>query len=293
MHAIRLISDIHLDFDVAKLGHACPEEIDTLWYPEPMEHDSETVLLIAGDLWWGNHAFQRRFGEDSWIERLSRRFKAVLTVLGNHDYWYGNLRAAVAVARESIDQLKLTNVQVLEQDYYIIDNVKFVGGTLWTDFKNQDPNVMLAATRIMNDYEYIKCGTRDLTPVDLFEVHRQTRHFIGKHAVKDYPEQQVVVMTHMAPSYQSIHPAYRTASGYIANFSYFTDLDNFIVNHPDIGLWVHGHCHHPSDYTINKTRVLCNPRGYDTYENTGYDPKLTISPINLDVTYPGWGDVTP
>ena len=34
-------------------------------------------------------------------------------------------------------------------------------------------------------------------------------------------------------------------------------------------LWVHGHIHYCCDYTLGKTRVLANPRGYPT-EPTGF-----------------------
>ena len=44
-------------------------------------------------------------------------------------------------------------------------------------------------------------------------------------------------------------------------------------------LWVHGHTHDSFDYTVNGTRVVCNPRGYaknGVDENAGFDPNFTI-----------------
>jgi Icc-related predicted phosphoesterase len=38
-------------------------------------------------------------------------------------------------------------------------------------------------------------------------------------------------------------------------------------------LWVHGHIHDRSAYTIGATRVICNPAGYD---GRGHDPYLAV-----------------
>ena len=46
------------------------------------------------------------------------------------------------------------------------------------------------------------------------------------------------------------------------NGGYHTDLSEFILDHPEIVLWTHGHTHEPFDYMIGTTRIVCNPRGY-------------------------------
>jgi hypothetical protein len=53
----------------------------------------------------------------------------------------------------------------------------------------------------------------------------------------------------------------------IMNGGYSSSLDDFILDHPQIKLWTHGHTHHVFDYMIGSCRVLCNPRGYDGYED--------------------------
>ena len=50
------------------------------------------------------------------------------------------------------------------------------------------------------------------------------------------------------------------------NGGYSSDLESFIIDRPQIKLWTHGHTHDDFDYTIGSTRVVCNPRGYDSYE---------------------------
>jgi predicted phosphodiesterase len=47
-------------------------------------------------------------------------------------------------------------------------------------------------------------------------------------------------------------------------------------------LWIHGHTHDSFDYTVHRTRVVCNPRGYakaGTNENPRFDPDLIIEVV--------------
>ena len=52
--------------------------------------------------------------------------------------------------------------------------------------------------------------------------------------------------------------------------------DEFILDYPQIKLWTHGHTHEDFDYMIGSTRIVCNPRGYLSYEDRAdaWKPKL-------------------
>jgi len=81
----------------------------------------------------------------------------------------------------------------------------------------------------------------------------------GKHDTK------FVVVGHHAPSKLSTHPRYKNEE--IMNGGYSSDLSAFILNNPQIKLWTHGHTHEDFDYMLGSTRIVCNPRGYDGYED--------------------------
>jgi hypothetical protein len=51
------------------------------------------------------------------------------------------------------------------------------------------------------------------------------------------------------------------------NGGYSSDLSAFILDNPQIKLWTHGHTHEDFDYMLGSTRIVCNPRGYDGYED--------------------------
>lgn len=288
MKYIREASDIHLDFDTSRFhktrvydpGEPVPTcEMDLLWYPEPMEGDDETCMIVAGDLWRGRRFLKMKhpYTKRSWIEMMADQFKYVVFVLGNHDYWEANLDFEAGRVKKKLTEMGLSDkVFLLDNDSVVLDQVKFVGGPLWTSFNNADPLVMLNATSTMNDYKYIRSTAdyKHVHPREILRDHKITRDFIFENAKKDSPDQRLVVVTHHAPSYQSINPKYRTGRGG-SNFYYYSDFDEDIAE-TDIELWFHGHCHCTSDYTINNTRVICNPRGYERYEYTQWNPQLRI-----------------
>ena len=300
MKYLRLISDLHLEFDVgryqktrvfnsndpAQVAHLeylkQHGEMGMCWFPPTMSGDkTQTALVIAGDLWVDHKFLTRKFEDgESWLKKVSKMFKYVVFVLGNHDYWHTNLLYEAGRVKVEIKEQGLMNVFLLENDVVVRDDVKFIGGTLWTDFHRNDPLVMRHASFKMNDYVYMRYGReyRKAFPQDTYNVHMNTKRFIFENAKRDYPEQKVVVVTHMAPSFESINKKFRIYRDQLTNFCYFTDLEERIkADGGDIDFWLHGHVHMPVDYTMSpNVRVLCQPRGYEGQEHTDYDPKFRI-----------------
>jgi len=168
---------------------------------------------------------------------------------------------------------------MLEQDTKIIDDVVFVGGTLWTDMNKRDPLTMHAIEGMMNDFRIIRNDKRNYATMSSLDVairHDRTLGYI-KHIVQEHKDKTCVVVGHHSPSFKSVNPMY--AHETLMNGGYHSDLSEFIMDHPQIKLWTHGHTHHPFDYTISETRVVCNPRGYenDGYsENSGWNPNILL-----------------
>jgi len=288
MKFIREASDLHLDWDVEGfhrtriLDRSKPpirDAMDLVWYPVSLSDDLDTTFIIAGDIWLeGRFATRKNADGDTWIMVMSRRFKYIVLVLGNHDYWSRNVLYEADKVKEYFKEQGLTNVFLLEKDAVVLDQVKFIGGTLWTDYHRHDPMVMYAAPRLLKDYDYIRYGKsyRRIRVTDLYEIHQNTKSFIFEHAKRDYPEQKIVVVTHMAPSFNSVAPHYRQAHWLQMNFLYYTDMETRIMaDGQEIDLWFHGHMHHSIDYMIGNVKVILNARGYAT-ENEKFDSTLQI-----------------
>ena len=257
MKYIRYASDIHLDHDKGNL-----------WYPIKLEGDEDTTYIIAGDLWRDcKHISQLDENGESWIGRVSKQFKYVVYVLGNHDYWGGRLDTSYQKCKDLAIEQGLTNVFILENSSITLDGHTFVGGTLWTDYGDRNPISMMEAKNYMNDYRLIRFGENyhKMTPIDCLKIFDATKRTIFK-TPKPENGGKLFVVTHMAPSYQSVNEVYRTERDKLSNTWYYSELGNSIAD-SEIDYWLHGHTHHACAYAINKTLVLCNPRGYVNYES--------------------------
>lgn len=264
---VRVMSDLHMNFSKFEVPIG--------------QEDTESVLIIAGDACEVAHGKEqyREFFKD-----VTERFKLVLFVFGNHEYYDTSyIRAYDQFMRECghLDKLK-----VLDMDTLDLDGVRFIGCTLWSDFEKGNPLVMHDAKSFMNDYNLIRVGDhstpykRRLTPQDTLREHYVMRRWVVEQMIQARLDgMRPVVITHHHPSFESVTDEFK---GNNLNGCYATDMvDDVFENGPD--LWVCGHMHRRIDYMINKTRVLCNPRGYHTVqrgvmwdEDTCFDPMLTV-----------------
>jgi hypothetical protein len=282
---IKLVSDLHLEFsdinivndqnyDVLILGGDICIAQDLHDHPEPA--NTADQLAIANGTGLGRRQMTAQRFRD-FFKRCSFQFPHVIYIMGNHEFYNGKFYAGINYMREEC--AKYPNVYMLEQDMKIIDDVVFVGGTLWTNMNKRDPLTMHAIEGMMNDFRIIRNDARNYAPMSALDVairHDKTLAYI-EHIVHEHRNKKCVVVGHHSPSFQSAHPMY--AHETLMNGGYHSDLSEFIMDHPQIVLWTHGHTHHPFDYVIGETRVVCNPRGYenDGYsENSGWNPNILL-----------------
>jgi Icc-related predicted phosphoesterase len=100
-----------------------------------------------------------------------------------------------------------------------------------------------------------------------------TREIDQRRAAGDHSP-RVIVVGHHAPSRASTHPRYQ--GDHHLNGAYSSNLEEFILDRPEITLFTHGHTHEDFDYMIGATRIVCNPRGYLGYEarTASWQPRL-------------------
>jgi Icc-related predicted phosphoesterase len=280
---IKLVSDLHLEFsdiniqndqnyDVLILGGDIMIAQDLHDHPE-MDYGMYSNVNLESLGRRQRKAQQYR----DFFKRCSFQFPHVIYIMGNHEFYHGKFYGAIDYMREEC--AKFPNIYMLEQDTKIIDDVVFVGGTLWTDMNKRDPLTMHAIEGMMNDFRIVRNDKRNYAPMSALDVairHDKTLAYI-KLIVEEHKDKKCVVVGHHSPSTQSIHPIY--AHETLMNGGYHSDLSELILDHPQIVLWTHGHTHHPFDYKIGETRIVCNPRGYenDGYsENTGWNPNIVI-----------------
>jgi predicted phosphodiesterase len=278
--------------------------------------DNADVLVLSGDI-----CVASKFGPnyDRFFQDASRLFKNVVYIMGNHEHYDGDFAKSESILRAALE--RYSNVHFLEKEIVKIDDVTFIGGTLWTDMNKEDPLTMWHVSRRMNDFRIVRNSNRMVTrTVPLYELnpdYTEDGKNGGKYATKEggglievgqkkkqepstfCPEDAVpehkamvdyirtviegkfdekfVVVGHHAPSKQSTHPRYQHDT--LMNGAYSSSLDEFILDHPQIKLWTHGHTHEDFDYMIGTTRVFCNPRGYINYESKA--DKWTLKSVEI------------
>jgi DNA repair exonuclease SbcCD nuclease subunit len=208
------------------------------------------------------------------IKRCSFQFPHVVVIAGNHEFYHGKWKASIQYLRDEYS--KFPNVYFLEQDFKVIDDITFIGGTLWTDCNKGDPLTLNALSGIMNDFRVIRNDEKayiKLKPENTVDRHRQTVGYF-KTVLADRKDSKVVVVGHHAPTFNSVHEKYRNEQ--LMNGGYASDLSEFILDNPQIVLWTHGHMHDPCDYMVGTTRVVCNPRGY-----AGHDAQADVFQVKF------------
>ena len=277
---IKLVSDLHLEFaDInIKNDEGCDVLIlsgDIMVASDLYEHPETSYGMYSNvnlaDL---GRRQQTALRFRDFLKRCSFQFPHVVYVAGNHEFYHFRWFQTLDVLRAEC--AKFPNVYFLEQDVKKIDDVTFVGGTLWTDMNNNDPLTLHAVRDMMNDFRIIrndKAGFTSLKPADTVVRHKNMLKYIQT-VIEGKFDEKFVVCGHHAPSKLSTHSQYKDDT--LMNGAYSSDLSEFIMDHPQIKLWTHGHTHHPFDYTIGETRIVCNPRGYDGYEDTEWNPNIVL-----------------
>ena len=279
---IKLVSDLHLEFSDVMIPNDADYDLlilsgDIMVAQDLHDHQDENVRTAAMLEMLGSRQLKAQRFRD-FLKRCSFQFPHVIYVAGNHEFYHGKFFASIDHLREEC--AKYPNIYFLENDVKVINDIVFMGATLWTDCNKHDPFTLHALADMMNDFRIIRhdqSGYRSLKPADIADRHRKTLQYF-KTVMDGYPqEQKFVVVGHHTPSHMSCHPQY--AHDYIMNGGYHSDLSDFILDHPQIKLWTHGHTHHPFDYVLGSTRIVCNPRGYESdgyTEDTGWNPNIVL-----------------
>jgi Icc-related predicted phosphoesterase len=222
--------------------------------------------------------------------------KPIVWVAGNHEYYEremyheAKLMRTVATSHE---------IHFLDGDAVVIDGVRFLGCTLWTDFKLRiampglpdEPEILVSdrergmrqSGRYVADYSSIRVersrrggvlGQERLHPMDTLKMHRRLRRWLLEQLSKPF-DGPTVVVTHHAPHRDSL--AQKFATEWLST-AFVSELPLELFEVPV--LWIHGHTHTSFNYRVGNCRVVCNPRGYmnwhGDFENPDFDPGLVV-----------------
>ena len=293
---IALASDLHLEFGPITLDNT--EGADVL----VLAGD----ICVAKHFVDGKPTYLQHLAKEyrQFFDHVTKEFPQVVYILGNHEHYHGNVAHTYSILKEHLDY---GNLHILEKETWTHQGHTFVGGTLWTDMNRLDPLTLMHTQGSMNDFREVQNSNRMVvrnvpiyernplwtddgknggqynrdatgaminigykskeeparwTPEDSAMDHARMLAYID-HVTRE-PGSYIVVVHH-APSSQSI--AERFKHDTLMNGAFRSELDEFIMDRPQIRLVCHGHMHNNSNYWIGETRVVCNPRGYAGYED--------------------------
>lgn len=260
---IQLASDLHLEF------------LESNWPNERLIQAAPgaDVLVLAGDI----------LNDTKCLKLFANWPVPVLFVPGNHEYYNHPLPGQREKLRRECQKL---GIMFLDNEVFTIGDVRFLGATLWTDYRlprlNRTQSQLMenAGTRL-NDHFLIRSGRHTFTPADALRTHEKSRAWLELELAKPWVGKTVVV-THHGCHPLSVHPRY---IGEALNACFVSDLSDMM---PSIDLWLHGHVHDSFDYTVGRCHVRVNPAGYIRnrgsakgpdefmFENEAFNPQLLI-----------------
>lgn len=241
-----ILSDLHQDF--GKFDIEPPADAD--------------VAILAGDV-----------QNDELLMRLGERLPTIY-VAGNHDVYGYEYRHRLNALYEMSVRDGYPGLFFLENDALVLNGVRFLGSTLWTDYDRGNPLAMDIARRSMNDHRKITWQKQPnwlrFRPEEALKLHISSKKWLNQRFSEPF-DGKTVVVTHHAPSERSVAPKF---ADQMLNHAYFSALDAEIEAWRP-SLWIHGHTHTNFRYKIGETDVICNPHGYPS-ENEQFDPKLVV-----------------
>jgi Icc-related predicted phosphoesterase len=270
---IQLLSDLHLEANR-----------DFVATPAP----GADLLVLAGDV----GSYQRRkdgstMPEADWgLQRFSPLPQyggwpvPVLFVPGNHEYDGLDVDTAHSELRTACERL---GIRWLERETVVIDGVRFIGTTLWTDYDTFVPPAAPLTERLRQRHKAFRSANFYLAKMAgqrrgaLFdaaamrELGLECQDWLRSTLAQAYEAGPTVVVTHFAPTLHSADPRYGHNPG---TAGFCNALDDLL---PYADLWLHGHLHCRTDVQVGRCRIVANPLGYaEKGEQLTFSPTLTV-----------------
>lgn len=213
------------------------------------------VLLLAGDIGSPKKDTLREF-----IADVAARFKMVIYVPGNHEY-YGNVMQETEALLQKV-LAPFPNVIYLKDRSVTIEDVynrpiRVVGSTMWAPCPE--------SVQDLRDFQKIFLGdpVRRFRPDDMRALHEKSVEILSNE-LGVCNDIDTVVVTHHGP----LPETNGAFMGHPASDAYAADVRHLIQDH--VRAWVYGHTHINMSLMHNQCLVTTNALGYPGETVTGF-----------------------
>ena len=298
----RVISDIHADYNAEH---------------NYMFHFGNDFILNCGDTSGSSLCSAR------WINNFTRKGVFVvgnhLGYTSSHPdrdgiqntEKYSHTRHPSSTKREQMKELfnytDALQMKFLSNSCTEYEGIVIIGTCLYTDFNlygsERQAECMEYAKKYMNDFrlpvvmnnryytqdkhgkwwpnsnKMSKSCIRTFEPSDHAFYFQFSFEYINK-TVEENKRKPIIIVTHHAPSPYAIDEKYQ---GDLLNAAFASNLNQYIIEHPEIRLWCFGHVHNVNDFILGETRMVSCPFGYNNENNFNlpyeYGLKIPISDV--------------
>lgn len=251
----RILSDIHSDyyqgihFEKSNTYQPTLDKLtDLLNAKYPIIEDDE-VLILGGDLGIVMNS-QKQISETyvSILKYLRSRWKTIIMIAGNHEYYYAKSTKIVdTLLRSLCEEL---DIYFLQKDILEFKGFTFVGCVLWSDLSYNDWLKFNPKMRnLFNNYKAYKQHYQD----NLSWLTTTLKNLRAR--------ENVIVMTHYPPIPDLIHPKlFKDPKVRITALT--NDLSSVILKHELCPrFWICGHSHERMQLEKFGIQFYLNPLG--------------------------------
>jgi Icc-related predicted phosphoesterase len=204
------------------------------------------ILILAGDI----APLHDEFLNNPFFSFISKNFKQVFWIPGNHEYYYKNIS----------EYSKSFNIQI-HKNISIVNNInldykgiRFIFSTLWSKISKENEKII---EQYVSDFECITSNGRKFRASGFNKLHNESLNFIRQSLIGK--KDKMVVVTHHLPSALCDSPVHNNSP---IKEAFCVDLTEYIEE-SGANFWIYGHSHYnQKPLYIGNTIMLTNQLGY-------------------------------